>query len=258
LPVLSIDNMQVLNRCAHGAEATGEGSAAFQLAKAAVKIKLPGAYHYLITSFFFPPVRKKRTSLVPPILRPEILAARREPGGHVVVYQTSSTNFGLLEILKRFPLPFKVYGMGRQGVDGNLTLCPFSQAGFVEDLRRAKAVIAGGGFSLMSESVHLGVPMLSVPIEDQYEQELNARYLTRLGYGAWAKQLDAGVIEQFLDELPRRQEALRAYPRQGNELLFTGLDELLDCMAAGLPPPERLQSKTMGSYDPAAAEADQD
>ena len=45
---------------------------------AIVKSKVPGCFHDLVTSFFFPPVRKERTTLVPSVLRPEVLAARRE------------------------------------------------------------------------------------------------------------------------------------------------------------------------------------
>ena len=63
--VVSIDNMQVLDRCRHDPAVTGLNSFDFQLAKWAVKLKLPGAYHYLVSSFFFPPVRKKRTTLIP-------------------------------------------------------------------------------------------------------------------------------------------------------------------------------------------------
>lgn len=249
LPVISIDNMQVINRCAHDADVTGHGSQAFQIARAAVKVKLPGAYHYLVSSFFFPPVRKPRTTLVPPILRPEILASEREPGGHVLVYQTSGNNPGLVEVLKKLPSTFRVYGMGREGVEGNLAFCPFSQDGFVEDLRTARAVIAGGGYSLMSEAVHLGVPMLSVPLVGQYEQELNAHYLEKLGYGAWARELDRGVIERFLADLPRLSDALKSYPRHDNRMLFGCLDELLDCAGGRVPRPARLQARSMGSYD---------
>jgi uncharacterized protein (TIGR00661 family) len=249
IPVISIDNMQVINRCAHDDDVTDGRGQAFQIAKAAVKVKLPGAYHYLVSSFFFPPVRKPRTTLVPPILRPEILAVKRGPGDHVLVYQTSPDNKGLLDILKKLPFTFRVYGMGGEGTDGNLAFRPFSQDGFVTDLRTARAVIAGGGYSLMSECVHLGVPMLSVPIGGQYEQELNARYLQKLGYGAWARALDREAMEKFLADIPRMTEAVAAYPRQDNGLLFSCLDELLDCVAAELPPPDRLQTPAMGAYE---------
>src|SRR5262249_11453863 len=157
---------------------------------------------------FFPPVRKKRTTLVPPILRPEILAAKREPGEHVLVYQTSSANEALVPTLRTLPYTFRVYGMKGQGSEGNITLCPVAAAGFAAGLRTARAVIAGGGFSLMSESVHLHVPMLSVPIEGQFEQELNARYLAKLGYGSWARELDAERIARFLADTDAHARAL--------------------------------------------------
>ena len=70
LPVVSIDNMQIINRCQHPRAVTSTGGIDYRIAKLAVKSKIPGAYHYLVSSFFFPPVRKKRTTLVPPILRP--------------------------------------------------------------------------------------------------------------------------------------------------------------------------------------------
>ena len=110
LPIVSIDNMQVLNRCAHPDEVTESRSPAFRLARGIVKSKMPGAWHYVVTSFFFPRVRKKRTTLVPPILRPEILAAKREPGAHVLVYQTQSANEALLPVLRALPFPDVDFG----------------------------------------------------------------------------------------------------------------------------------------------------
>lgn len=227
LPVISIDNMQIINRCRHAPAIVADPS--FQLARAAVKVKLPGAFHYLVTTFFYPPVRKERTTLVPPILRPEILAARREPGEHVLVYQTSSANELLLPLLRRLPYRFRVYGMGREGEDGNVTLKAFSERGFVDDLRTARAVLAGGGFSLMSEAVHLQVPMFAVPIAGQYEQELNARYLQALGYGEWSEGWEIDRLAAFLDGAP----PVTGYQPRDNEALFAALDGLLTTLAAG-------------------------
>jgi uncharacterized protein (TIGR00661 family) len=251
LPVVSIDNMQVLNRCHHKADVTDDKSADFLLAKTAVKLKLPGAYHYLITSFFFPPVKKPRTTLVPPILRPEILAAKREPGAHVLVYQTAASNQELVPTLKKLPYEFRVYGMVRDGAgsqDGNVRLCPFSQDGFVDDLRTARAVLAGGGFSLMGEAVHLHVPMLSVPIEGQYEQELNARYLKRLGYGAWARRLDADAIVPFLENTDACAQALSSYQPQDNGMLHRAVAELMHDIELDEPKKDSLETPSMGTY----------
>jgi len=249
LPVISIDNMQVINRCAHLDDVTDGRCLAFRLARAAVKVKQPGAWHYLVTSFFFPTVRRKRTTLIPPILRPEVLAARREPGEHVLVYQTAATNPGLLGTLARLPGSFRVYGMGGPETRGPVELRPFSEEGFIDDLRTARAVIANGGFSLMSEAVHLGVPVLSVPLEGQYEQELNARYLAKLGYGAFARTLTEDAAREFLDAVPDHAQALRTYPASDNRMLYACLDELLARVEAGRGRPNRLSSPHMGGYE---------
>src|SRR5450759_804701 len=92
LPVISIDNMQIINRCAHAPELLAGHEGDFRLTNGVVKAKIPRAFHYHVTTFFYPPTRKPDTTLHPPILRPEILAARAEPGRHLLVYQTSTSN----------------------------------------------------------------------------------------------------------------------------------------------------------------------
>ena len=87
LPVISVDNMQVINRCKHEPGLLAGWEDSFEGTRAIVKAKLPGAFHYVVTSFFYPPTRKERTTLAPSILRPEILAAKSEPGEHLLVYQ---------------------------------------------------------------------------------------------------------------------------------------------------------------------------
>lgn len=260
IPVISIDNMQVINRCRHGRDIIGERGQRFpfRLTKLAVKSKLPGAYHYLVTSFFFPPVRKRRTTLVPPILRPEILNAKRRPGRHVLVYQTASTNTALLPLLQRMSdYEFRVYGMGREGQEGNCTLCPFSETQFIEDLATAKAVIAGGGFSLMGEAVHLGVPMLSVPIKGQFEQVLNGRYLEKLGYGLYADELDDELVATFLSRHEDFAHNLSRYPRQpDNGMTFRCLDELLRDVSLDEPRPDVLEAPAMGKWEGELFDAD--
>jgi uncharacterized protein (TIGR00661 family) len=261
VPVISIDNMQVINRCRHDRFVSDDESFAFRLAKLAVKAKLPGAYHYLVSSFFFPPVRKPRTTLVPPILRPEILTAKREPAAHVLVYQTQHGNTALLESLKAIgDVEFRVYGMVKAGEaersEGNVKLKAFSETGFVDDLRTARAVIAGGGYSLMGEAVHLRVPMLSMPIGGQYEQELNARYLQKLGYGMFLDQpadggrpLDREVVADFLEKTPAMARALESYVPRDNGMLCACIDELLRDVDIDEPPPQRLETRALGSWE---------
>lgn len=231
LPVISVDNMQVINRCEHSAELVAAHEADFELTRSIVQSKLPGAFHYLVSTFFYPPVRKPRTTLAPSILRPEILEARSEPGEHLLVYQTATGNTGLMETLRQTGLECRVYGFRRDLTadlrDGTLLFRPFSESGFIEDLRTARAVVGGGGYTLMSEAVYLHKPMLSVPVAGQFEQVLNGLYLEQLGYGKCVSNIDAGSLGDFLARVPTCARALAGYAQDGNSVLLSTLDRLL-------------------------------
>ena len=227
LPLISVDNMQIINRCEHAPEITAGAERDFELTKAIVKAKVAGADHYHITTFFYPPVRKERTTLHPPILRPEILAAKPAPGEHLLVYQTSTSNTALPDILRRTGRECRIYGLRRdlkeEVVEGNLRYQPFSEARFVDDLRTARGVIASAGFTLMGEAVYLHRPMLAVPLGGQFEQVLNARYLEREGYGLCADELTDARLGQFLERIPDCERKLAAYTQDGNRDLLDGL-----------------------------------
>jgi uncharacterized protein (TIGR00661 family) len=235
LPIVSIDNMQIINRCAHPPELLAGCENDFSLTNAVVKAKIPGAFHYHVTTFFYPPTRKPNTSLHPPILRPEILAARPEPGQHLLVYQTSTSNTTLPEVLKRSGRECRIYGLrrdlGSEVVEGNLRYRPFSEAGFIEDLRTAAGVVASAGFTLMGEAVYLRRPMLAVPLAGQFEQVLNARYLEREGYGLATDEISQARLGQFLEALPELARNLERYRQDGNRDLLASLDRTLEAAA---------------------------
>lgn len=231
IPVICLDNIQIINRCQHESSLLAGYEDPFEFTRSIVKAKTPGAFHYLITTFFRPPVRKERTTLVPSILRPEVLVARREEGEHLLVYQTSTSNQALPEILKQTKIPCRIYGLRRDltedFMDGNLTYRPFSEGGFIDDLRTSRGVIAGGGFTLMSEAVYLHKPLLSYPLERQFEQVLNALYLEKLGYGMFARTLTPDVISEFIRRIPDCQSALEGYDQNGNADTMMHLNEQL-------------------------------
>lgn len=235
IPVISLDNMQVIARCFHEQDVLGDDLTSFLLAKGLVKAKLPKCNSYLISTFFFPRVKKPRTTLHPPILRPVVreAKARVQSGDHVVVYQTGGNNPALLETLRSLSdVPFRIYGMRREitedQTEGNLSFRPFSEAGFVEDLATSRAVVAGGGFTLMGEAVFLGKPMLSVPLVGQFEQTINAMYLQKLGYGAYEKAIDRENLRDFLSQTERYRENLQAFESEAHERAETRLDRALE------------------------------
>ena len=77
-------------------------------------------------------------------------------------------------------------------------------------------MITGGGFSLLSEAVYLGKPVLSVPLHGQFEQLMNARYLDREGFGMSAPAVDAATLGRFLERLDEFHGTLEGYVQDGN------------------------------------------
>jgi uncharacterized protein (TIGR00661 family) len=232
LPVVSIDNMQVINRCSLDEETIAAQKGEFLLTRAFVKSKLPFCEHYYITSFFPAPVRKPRTTLVPPILRPDILGKTPTRGDHWLIYQTAEGYDALIDTLRVLGVECRIYGMRRglreEVVEGNLRFRPFSEDGFVDDLASARAVVAGGGFTLLGEAVFLRKPTLAVPVQGQFEQFLNARYIQKLNYGRFAAHLnDPATIRDFQAALSSCEESLSNYHQDGNRELFDALDARL-------------------------------
>ncbi len=222
IPVVSIDNMQILDRCQHAPEITTGIERDFELARMIVASQAPGCIEYIITTFFFPPVTKPNTVLVPPILREAILNAQPSDGGHVLVYQTQKSDPRLLNMLGDFPQQeFVVYGSGATSTPSNVRLREFSEQGFVDDLASSSAVISNGGFTLLGEALYLGKPVYSVPVRNHAEQIVNARYLERLGFGLSSEEFGIRALIEFFDRLDECAANIRAAGRQnGNRELY--------------------------------------
>jgi uncharacterized protein (TIGR00661 family) len=235
LPILSIDNQQVLQRCEIPEEAKELDRSSFLATKAFVKAKLPGCERYVITGFFYPEIREKyldRTVLVPPILRSAILAAKPTPvadAKHFLVYQTSKSDTTLIPTLQSLSEhKFVVYGLGRDEQAGNCTLKPFSEDGFVADLAAARGVLSNGGLSLLNESVSLHKPVFSVPVGNQYEQLLNAYYIKHLGYGDYADAMKREAIASFVARIASFADRVATFRHDSNQKLYATVGATLD------------------------------
>ena len=71
------------------------------------------------------------------------------------------------------------------------------------------------------------MPVLSVPVKNQFEQELNAIYLQKLGYGKYCSRLSKELVDEFLSNLGRYEEKLEEYKREDNSKVFGKIDEII-------------------------------
>lgn len=200
-----------------------------------IRLMVPPPSAALATTYYYGELKNTRTFLFPPIIRREVLTAEPSQGQHHLVYVTSHFD-SLLDVLRQFPDEhFVMYGLNREGVDGNLEFKAFSQEGFVRDLATCRSVIATAGFTLISEAIYLGKPCLALPMQGQFEQQLNALCLEELGFGLGAAHVSAEVLQTFFSQLPELGGRVQNYaqqhriddPRHANQGIRNKLDELL-------------------------------
>jgi uncharacterized protein (TIGR00661 family) len=224
LPVISIDNQHIMTDFkmtmppGYRTDATA--------CKMLVRMMTPYADHYLVTSFFDAPSRRRNSELVPPILRQQIQDAVPSSDGPILVYVTSPAP-QLIKLLSSVRAEFIAYGFNREGREGNILYKKPGFETFFDDLVHAQGIIANAGFSLVTEALHLGKPYLAVPVRNQFEQIFNAFWLGRTGYGAFWEELTKERVESFLYNLPHFREKLAEYPRTSNRELFAKLDALI-------------------------------
>ncbi|MFY8020410.1 MAG: MJ1255/VC2487 family glycosyltransferase [Bacteroidia bacterium] len=228
IPFISIDNMQVMDRCKLDIEIEDDEKSNYRLAKNIVKAKVPGAAQYFISSFFEAEISKENTQLVPPIIRTSIQEAKVERGNHILVYQSTGAGRKLIDILKKLSNErFIVYGYNIEEEHENVQLKKFSETEFIQYFATSKAVIANGGFSFISEAIYLKKPIYSFPLEGQFEQYMNAAYIEKCGYGRHFNKMKEDYLKAFLYDLAFFQNKLNAYQQNGNEVLFEKIDTYL-------------------------------
>lgn len=227
IPLISVDNIHVITQC---------------------KLELPEKYYterlaaqgvihsfitlpksYFITTFFYPEVKnEKKVFLYPPVLRNEILNLKPFNGDHVLVYQTSDSNSKLIDILKSLDEKFIIYGFDTEKEEEeNLKFRKFNEDKFFKDFESCKAVVANGGFTLMSEAIYLGKPVYTIPVKKQFEQTVNAVYLKKSGYGEFHEQISKESFETFISKLDSYRNALNSFEHDYNNKIFHDLDKVI-------------------------------
>ena len=142
--------------------------------------------------------------VLPPTVAPEIRLLTRGSieSELIVVYLGFEPLNRLVPLLKQFPrYRFNIYAkVTEEQRDQNVTIRPVSRPQFVADLSRCAGVIANAGFTLTSECLHLGIPILVKPIDGHLEQESNALALEQLRIGMVTRRLSRPDLAAWLEQ----------------------------------------------------------
>src|SRR5690606_9482500 len=138
------------------------------------------------------------SEILPPIIDTQLSS---RDARHVVVYLPFESQQFVTRLLQRFPsTTFVQYSPDLADAEqGNVSLRRANLHGFRTDLCNAEAVICNAGFELVSECLHIGIPVLVKPVQGQMEQHSNALALQQLGWGSAVDSLTEDGLRAWLD-----------------------------------------------------------
>ena len=143
------------------------------------------------------------SNVLPPIIDTSMGAAKNmgsaKKADHVLVYLPFENQTQITALLQNMPeVNFIQYSPElHDATEGNVTTCKTNYLGFKSDLLAASGVITNCGFELISECLHLGLPILTKALNGQMEQESNALALQQLEYATVVKTLTLATINNW-------------------------------------------------------------
>lgn len=175
----------------------------------------PADHHY---GFHFYPVGD---TIFTPVIRGHVRNREITNKGHYTVYLPSYDDKTLLKRLSVFPnVKWDVYSKHckKKKTDGNVTIQPIDNEGFTASMAASTGVLCGAGFETPAETLFLGKKLLVIPMKNQYEQQLNAAALKKMGIPV-IKSLSTKYTDVISDWLVNGAVIPVDYPDQTQEII---------------------------------------
>jgi len=175
-------------------------------------------------------------TIVPPLLRQEVLARRDTPYLGEMAYllgyvSQPALSDQLVHAHRKAPfLPLRLFRSNVREtvlpVDDTLSYHRIDGQAFLDQMEGCTALVTTAGFEAVCEALYLGKPVLMVPMPGHYEQRCNARDGERAGAGVAA---DSFALEPLRAYLPRHtaetSRRFRQWHARGMTDLLTALEQ---------------------------------
>ena len=152
--------------------------------------KVGYGYHY----------RPYNKNILDPIIRDRIREINTSTSNEIIIYLPTYSINNILNIIKEIPVKMKwTIFTNESNSDYNLegiSINSISDDLFTKKIASCYGIICAGGFSLTSEAIFLGKPMLVVPVKAQIEQQFNAAALEKEGIQI-LKEFSLNYIEKI-------------------------------------------------------------
>ncbi len=151
--------------------------------------------------------------VLPPIVNTRLRRRQNTQSPFTLVYRPFDDLVKLTSVLKRITdRRFEIYSpeVKKAYCKGHLSYNPVSYHRFKSHLISCENIICSGGFELISEALHLGIPVLAQAVPGQFEQEANILSLKQLGLASCLEHLSVEGVVKFLDR--QKVASVQCYP----------------------------------------------
>lgn len=168
-------------------------------------------------------------NVLPPIVDASMQGSPTDDS--IIVYLPFENQHNVISMLQQIPThQFIMYSpLLNDSESLNVSIRKTSYQGFKRDLKKAAGVICNSGFELNSECIHLGIPILTKPIDGQMEQESNALAIKQLNYGLSTTILNQKTVIDWLKNRPSTSG--QPYPDVAKKLvdwITSGMNESVE------------------------------
>ncbi len=198
------------------------GGQAFADETSRLRFFFPHTAERIACSFFR--VRRRvgapAVTIVPPPLKRTILEIRRKPkpsARSIIVYVSAQRPFvqtmdEVVRVCASQPsAEFHLFvrdALRLKSRPPNLTVYRHGDPRFYRLLSECHGIVSTAGHMLLSEAMHLGIPVYAVPLA-VYEQQMNAHVIDRGGFGISHPRIERRRLAAFISGLDRFAAAIR-------------------------------------------------
>jgi uncharacterized protein (TIGR00661 family) len=161
--------------------------------------------------------------MFPPILKDSVLDMENVPTKptSILVYFSSQKEFPQsledvisicskkTEVQFRIFLPLIVRNLEPGYViPKNITLYKHGDENFMDILKNCSGIISTAGHTLLSEAMHLAIPVYAIPLA-VYEQQMNAEVIDKNGFGIRSENINEETLAQFISKISQFRDAIK-------------------------------------------------
>lgn len=172
-------------------------------------------------------------SVVPPLLRQEVVNLVPKKGNYFLVYMTHhSLSHQIIHWHLANPeTPIHCFWDNPDAseefiFDETLTFHRINGRKYLEMLAGCEALVTTAGFESVCEAMYLGKPVMMVPVPNHFEQECNAIDGVISGAGITSKSFDLSVLLDYLPRHVDQSEKFRSWYKHGRFIFINEIDDL--------------------------------